>query len=81
MRLLGLGSLCAQGCRETWGEVFSSQGVVWYCVTHHAIVRTKYTAWLSRMSVEAGGKMVRLDESCGELARWKDDLEEHLRQM
>jgi hypothetical protein len=81
MRLLGLRSPCAEGCKETWGEVFSSQGIVWFCVTNHVVVRTRYTTWLSRMSVEAGGKMLRLDESYGELARWKDDLEEHLRQM
>lgn len=81
MRLLGLRSPCADGCVETWGEVFSSQGIVWFCITHHAITRTKYSAWLSRMGIEAGGKMVRLDESRGELARWKDDIEEHLQQM
>lgn len=81
MRLLDLNSPCAEGCEETWGEVFSSNGIVWFCVANHSIARTKYTAWLSRMSVEAGGKMIRLDDTCGELAKWKNDLEEHHRQM
>ncbi|KAF8557081.1 hypothetical protein OG21DRAFT_1435745 [Imleria badia] len=79
MRILGFHSPCAQGCEQTWGDAFSKEGIIWYCLTNHAIQRTKYTAWLSRMSTQAGGKMVRLDESRGELARWKDDLEEHLR--
>ncbi|KAF8449253.1 hypothetical protein L210DRAFT_3609616 [Boletus edulis BED1] len=81
MRLLGLRSSCAEGCVDTWEEVFSSQGIVWFCVTNHGTARTKYAAWLTRMNVAAGGKMARLDESRGELARWKDDLETHLQQM
>ncbi|KAF8549752.1 hypothetical protein OG21DRAFT_1514877 [Imleria badia] len=75
MRILGLRSPCAQGCAKTWGDVFSTKGIVWLYVTNHGVARTKYKAWLARMSVQAGGKMVRLDESHGELARWKDDLE------
>ncbi|KAN0083985.1 hypothetical protein V8E55_007489 [Tylopilus felleus] len=81
MRLLGLRPSCAEGCKESWREVFSSESIIWFCVTNHAVIRTKYKAWLSRMSIEAGGKMIRLDESRGELARWKDDLEWHIRQM
>ncbi|KAH0832870.1 hypothetical protein J3R83DRAFT_11819 [Lanmaoa asiatica] len=81
MRLLGLSSSCAEGCEDTWGEAFSSKGIVWYCIANHGITRTKYTAWLSRMSVEVGGKMIRLDESCGELANWRGHLEEYHRQM
>ena len=81
MRLLGLRSSCAAGCKDTWGEVFSTKGIVWFCLKNHGIARTKYKAWLSRMNFQAGAKMVRLDESRGELARWKDDLEEHLQQM
>ena len=81
MRLLDLTPPCAEGCEETWGEVFSSNGIVWFCVTNHAVARTKYAAWLSRMRFEGGGKMKRLDESRGELARWKEDLEGHLQQM
>lgn len=81
MRLLGLTCSCAEGCKETWGNVFSSESIVWFCVTNHAIARIKYKTWLSRMSVEVGGKMRHLDESRGELAGWKDDLEHHVRQM
>ena len=81
MRLLGLRSPCAVGCKETWGEVFSSEGIIWFCVTNHPVARTKYKGWISRMSVGDGGKMIRLDESRGELDRWKDDLEWHIRQM
>lgn len=80
-RILCLTPLCAEGCKETWGEIFSSQGIVWFCVKKHATVRAKYASWLSRMRFEGGGKMRRLDESRGELARWKEGLEEHLQQM
>ena len=79
-RLLGLTPPCAEGCVERWSEVFSRQGIVWFCVTNHAVARTKFTGWLSRMDVRAGGKMRRLDESRGELAAWKGELERHIRQ-
>ncbi|KAF9241556.1 hypothetical protein BU15DRAFT_87143 [Melanogaster broomeanus] len=80
LRLLGMRPTCADGCIETWGEVFSRKGIVWYCVTHHARAKTKYTEWLSRMSIESGGKMRSLDESRGDMAKWKDHLEVTLRQ-
>ncbi|KAN0093316.1 hypothetical protein V8E55_004100 [Tylopilus felleus] len=81
MRILGLRSPCAEGCKENWGEIFSRKGIVWSCVRKHAIYRTQYKAWLSRMNVEGGEKMIRLDESHGELERWKDDLEKHLQKV
>ncbi|KAG9314794.1 hypothetical protein JVU11DRAFT_3882 [Chiua virens] len=79
MRLLGLHSPCAEGCRERWVKVFSKQGIVWWCITNHSTARTRYREWLVRMGVDVGGRMRRLDESCGELARWKDDLDEYLK--
>ncbi|KAF9223419.1 hypothetical protein BS17DRAFT_706058, partial [Gyrodon lividus] len=78
LRLLGIRPSCAEGCKETWNEVFSRKGIVWFCVTNHANARTKYTEWLSRMNIENGVKMRRLDESCGDLAKWRDSLEESL---
>ena len=80
-RLLGFTPSCAEGCQETWEEVFSTKGIVWFCVTNHAITKTKYKAWLLQMGIATGGKMRRLDESRGDLAAWKDDLEHHLQQM
>ncbi|KIJ60353.1 hypothetical protein HYDPIDRAFT_32319 [Hydnomerulius pinastri MD-312] len=80
LRLLKIRPTCAEGCPETWGEVFSKKGIVWFCVSNHTVCRTKYTEWLSRMNVEDGGKMIRLDESSGETAKWKAQFEEWLRQ-
>ncbi|KAF9236273.1 hypothetical protein BU15DRAFT_50231, partial [Melanogaster broomeanus] len=80
LRLLGMHPACAEGCIETWGEVFSRKGIVWYCVTRHTTTKTRYMEWLSRMSIENGGKMRHLDESCGDMAKWKAQPEKLLRQ-
>jgi len=74
LRLVGSRPTCAEGCEETWGEVFSRKGIVWFCVTNHGRAKTKYTEWASRMAVENGGKMRRLDESCGDLDKWRDRI-------
>ncbi|KAF8837483.1 hypothetical protein BDN67DRAFT_972900 [Paxillus ammoniavirescens] len=74
LRLVGSRPTCADGCEETWGEVFSRKGIVWFCVTNHGRAKMKYTEWASRMAVENGGKMRRLDESCGDLDKWRDRI-------
>ncbi|KAH7884259.1 hypothetical protein F5I97DRAFT_1830773 [Phlebopus sp. FC_14] len=79
LRLLGLRATCAEGCEETWGEVFSTKGIVWFCISNHGSTRSNYAAWHSSMNVQTGGKMRRIDESAGDLTKWKAALEELVR--
>ncbi|KAG1750286.1 hypothetical protein EDB19DRAFT_1679524 [Suillus lakei] len=79
LRLLNMIPTCAEGCNETWGEVLSTKGIIWYCISRHGYYKRKFGEMLARISIEKGGNMRRLNEWDGDLAMWKAGLEEMLR--
>ncbi|KAG0702833.1 hypothetical protein DFH29DRAFT_1045413 [Suillus ampliporus] len=79
LRLLNIIPPCAEGCDDTWGEVLSTKGIVWYCISRHGFCKRKFGEMLARTSVEKGGNMRRLNEWDGDLTTWKAGLEEMLR--
>jgi len=79
LRLLNVVPTCAEGCTETWGDVLSKEGIVWFCISNHGRCKRRYGEILARTSVEMGGNMRRLNEWNGDLAAWKAGLEEMLR--
>ncbi|KAG1835138.1 AAA domain-containing protein [Suillus variegatus] len=79
LRLLNIIPSCAEGCKETWGEVLSTKGIIWYCISQHGYRKQRYGEMLARTSIAKGGKMRRLNEWDGDLTIWKAGLEEMLR--
>ncbi|KAG2153993.1 hypothetical protein DEU56DRAFT_907453 [Suillus clintonianus] len=79
LRLLNIIPTCAEGCDETWGEVLSTKGIIWYCISRHKYSKRKFGEMLAHTSIEKGGKMRRLNEWDGDLTLWKAGLEEMLR--
>ncbi|KAG2364578.1 hypothetical protein BDR07DRAFT_1470819 [Suillus spraguei] len=79
LRLLNIIPGCAEGCIETWGDVLSTNGIIWFCITHHGHRRRQFGEKLAGTSIAKGGNMRRLNEWDGELTEWKAELEEMLR--
>ncbi|KAG1729850.1 AAA domain-containing protein [Suillus paluster] len=76
--LLNIIPTCAEGCDETWGEVLSTKGIIWYCISRHGFCKRKFGGMLARTSIEKGGNMRRLNEWDGDLTTWKAGFEEML---
>lgn len=79
LRLLNVIPTCAEGCTETWGEVLSTKGIIWYCISNHGYCKHKFGEMLAHTSITKGGSMRRLNEWDGDLMMWKAGLEEMLR--
>ncbi|KAG2051722.1 hypothetical protein BDR06DRAFT_580269 [Suillus hirtellus] len=79
LRLLNIIPSCAEGCEETWGDVLSTNGIIWYCISQHGYRKQQYDEMLARTSIAKGGKMRRLNEWDGDLTIWKAGFEEMLR--
>ncbi|OJA18213.1 hypothetical protein AZE42_06176 [Rhizopogon vesiculosus] len=79
LRLLKIAPTCAEGCTETWGDVLSKEGIVWFCISNHGHCKRRYDEIFARTSIEKGGNMRRLNEWNGDLAAWKAGLEWMLR--
>lgn len=79
LRLLHVVPTCAEGCSETWGEVLSTKGIIWYCISRHGYCKHKFGEMLTHISITKGGNMRRLNEWDGDLMMWKAGLEEMLR--
>ncbi|KAG1870742.1 AAA domain-containing protein [Suillus subalutaceus] len=79
LRLLNIIPTCAEGCNETWGDVLSTNGIIWYCISRHGYCKHRFGEMLARTSITKGGNMRRLNEWDGDLRTWKAGLEEMLR--
>lgn len=79
LRLLNMIPGCAEGCLETWRDALSTNGIIWFCITHHGYRRRQFGEKLARTSIAKGGNMRRLNEWDGELTVWKAELEDMLR--
>ncbi|KAG1781756.1 hypothetical protein EV702DRAFT_1073220 [Suillus placidus] len=79
LRLFNIIPTCAEECNETWGEVLSTKGIIWYCISHHGYCKHRFGEMLARTSIAKGGNMRRLNEWDGDLTMWKAGLEEMLR--
>lgn len=79
LRLLNVIPTCAEGCNETWGDVLSTKGIIWFCISHHRYCKHKFGKMLAHTSIAKGGNMRRLNEWDGDLMMWKAGLEEMLR--
>ncbi|KAF7980344.1 hypothetical protein HWV62_38777 [Athelia sp. TMB] len=69
-RLFGRAPPCAAGCQEEWPECITRKGILWWALTNHAVVRTRYGA----AGFEHGGKLHRLGGWGGALAGWKREV-------
>ncbi|KAJ6629811.1 hypothetical protein B0H10DRAFT_1985450 [Mycena sp. CBHHK59/15] len=74
LRMLRLQAPCSPGCPERVMEVFfSRESIVWWCITHHGIVRRREGARMAQIGLGVGSdvrgqKMRRLVGSGGGVA-------------
>ncbi|KAJ6482703.1 hypothetical protein C8R45DRAFT_1215416 [Mycena sanguinolenta] len=84
LRLLRLKEPCSPGCHEMLSEVFfSKESIVWWCITHHGVVRERQTAKMARIGLGIGSdvegqKMRRLGGWGEELRVWFEDVKRML---
>ncbi|KAF7324591.1 hypothetical protein MKEN_00500400 [Mycena kentingensis (nom. inval.)] len=78
-RLFRLGEPCSPGCDERFTEVFFSKdsSIIWWCISHHSIVRRREREHFARIGIDvgtdvAGRKMRRIGGWGGELRGWLD---------
>ncbi|KAF7324604.1 hypothetical protein MKEN_00501700 [Mycena kentingensis (nom. inval.)] len=77
-RLFRLGEPCSPGCDERFTEVFfSKDSIIWWCISHHSIVRRRERENFGRIGIDAGTdvarrKMRRIGGWGGELRAWLD---------
>ncbi|KAF7309432.1 hypothetical protein MIND_00314000 [Mycena indigotica] len=75
-RLLRLGEPCSPGCNERFTEVFFSRdSIIWWCITHHSVVRKRETLNFAKMGLGVGSdltgrKMRRIGGWGKELEQW-----------
>jgi len=77
LRLLRLAAPCSPGCNERFSEVFfSSNSIVWWCITRHRVVQKKEAANLQMEGIHIGGKMRRIGGWAvgAELEEWKSNI-------
>lgn len=74
LRLFSLRPPCSPGCKESWEEAVSTKGILWWCLTHHSIVRKKYAEKMHECDVLKGGKMIRLGGWGNEVEAWKQSV-------
>ena len=77
-RLLGLEpeQNVPEGCKESWkATFFSSDSILWYCFTRHAVVRRRFTPMWEASPVETGGKWRRLRGWGTEARLWFNQVE------
>jgi hypothetical protein len=75
-RLLGLEPSCSPGCQESYRETFfSSDSIIWWCITNHRPVQKRYGPRMDVMGVHLeGGKMRRLGGR-DEIQQWVSEVE------
>jgi len=71
LRLFSVRPPCSPGCPETWKEVLSTRGILWWCLSHHWTVRKKNGDRMRECDAQDGGQMRRLGGFGGELKDWK----------
>ncbi|KAJ7456090.1 hypothetical protein FB451DRAFT_1276980 [Mycena latifolia] len=87
LRLLRLRAPCSPGCPEMLSEVlFSKESIVWWCITHHSIVRKREGARKAEIGIGVGSnverqKMRRLGGWGGELRAWLADVKRMLQRQ
>ncbi|KIM31345.1 hypothetical protein M408DRAFT_15133 [Serendipita vermifera MAFF 305830] len=78
-RLLGIEESCAAGCEESWRECFfSSKSILWWCITHHSISKTRYQERWRVDQASQEGKWQRLG-GFDEGAAWLDAVKGHVK--
>ncbi|KAH7908314.1 hypothetical protein BJ138DRAFT_1091469 [Hygrophoropsis aurantiaca] len=80
-RSLGLGAeQCSLGCKESLGRaLFTSDSIIWWCITHHRSVREREEARMSTMGVQVGGIMRRIGGWGKELEMWMERVQQLVR--
>ncbi|KAI1794236.1 AAA domain-containing protein [Ganoderma leucocontextum] len=77
LRLFRLAPPCSTGCEERASEVFlSRESIIWWCLTHHAIVRKHEAERYHTDGVHVGGKRRRIGGWGRELTVWKQEVQE-----
>ncbi|OBZ70750.1 hypothetical protein A0H81_09312 [Grifola frondosa] len=79
LRLFGLAPPCSPGCDESVRDVFSRNGIVWWCVSQHWRVRKVQTERMRADGVHVGGKRRRIGGWGGELVVWKQSVRQAIR--
>ncbi|KAH7918043.1 hypothetical protein BV22DRAFT_1100706 [Leucogyrophana mollusca] len=77
-RSLGLGAeQCSPGCNETLTRaLFTSDSIIWWCITHHRSARRREEARMRTKGVEVGGTMRRIGGWGGDLKAWMGQVED-----
>ncbi|KAJ7641497.1 hypothetical protein FB45DRAFT_785629 [Roridomyces roridus] len=80
LRILRLAEPCSPGCPERIMEVFfSRESIVWWCITHHGLVRRREGNRMALIGLDEGSdverrRMRRIGGWGGELNKWLEDV-------
>ncbi|KAK7692153.1 hypothetical protein QCA50_003772 [Cerrena zonata] len=78
LRLLRIVPPCSPGCGESFRDVCSSNGILWWCLSQHWKVRKRQSEAYRTDNVWIGGKRRRIGGWGGELKSWRSEVEEML---
>ena len=69
------------GCSERFTEVFfSSDSIIWWCITNHRPVRKRGIENMQRDGIHLGGKHRRIGGWGSELRGWKQGVVDMVRE-
>jgi len=75
LRILSRSPPCSPGCQETLAQTFSSESVIWWCITHHSRLRRRETAKMQDLSTQNKNIMRRIGGWGSELRQWQRQIE------
>ncbi|KIM90781.1 hypothetical protein PILCRDRAFT_811259 [Piloderma croceum F 1598] len=76
LRILSRSPPCSPGCQESIGRMFSSDSIVWWCITNHSTMRKRETEKMRELGIHNGGIMRRIGGWGHELWQWKRQVQE-----
>lgn len=74
LRILSRSPPCSPGCQETLARTFSSESVIWWCITNHSRVRRRETAKMQELNTQNQTIMRRIGGWGSELRQWRREI-------